>query len=100
MEYFDEKIGRTRQTLEQFLRPGETREDIIFGKRHEWVTCSHYGVGSRGSHPLCDKISPYLTLTHQVSATVRNVERFGEKMDEMVLRVLLERRSNAEILFP
>lgn len=95
MEYYDPQVGRTRETLEQFLRPGETREDIIFGKRHEWVTCFHDGVGSRGSHPLCDKISPYLTLTHQVSAT-DGTERYDEDFDRYVTKVLEWRRSRFE----
>lgn len=95
MEYYDPQVGRTRETLEQFLRRGESREDIVFGKRHEWAICFHDGVGSRGSHSLCDKTSLYLTLTHQVSAT-DGTERYFEGADDFARRILERRRDDAE----
>lgn len=96
MMYWDEKEGMYRETLETFLKPGETYEDIVFGGvKHKWRVCKHEGVGSRGSQYSCHLISPYRYLEHEVSYRA-GVPRYLEGWAQKVTKELERRRSIEE----
>jgi len=114
MKYWDEKLGKWRETLERFILPFEIYDDLIFFRHwhnwcfHNWEQCIHDGVGSRGSHPRCQKVSPYKFWSHYICAVENNCyrkdqkgrfcdsERHSNKWGEVTTKILEKRRAIVE----
>lgn len=99
MKYYDEKMGRFRQTLDCYLLLGETHESIIHKGCcvHRWRRCLHNGVDSLGDQAVCVEVSFYLTYSHYVCG-ICGEEKYPERWGDIATKILETRRTAAEAL--
>ena len=105
MTYYDEKAKRFRETLERFLRPGETPESIVYSTVypesrciHRWRRCVHKDLGLYGNNEHCKVESEYLRYTHELCACC-GIEKYPvDRWGEIVTTILEARRDAAEAL--